>query len=80
MICNRCGRSFPGSQVVQDIRCERVGDGDLRMVPISLCPDCATGRGATLMLYVYFFAFFAALLIPIFLIRAIWAIWTLFPR
>ncbi len=46
---------FPAHQGVRDTRGDRVGDGYRRSAQIMLCPACAAGRGATLMLYVYFF-------------------------
>jgi len=55
MICDRCRRTFPGNEAVHDTSYDRVGDGVSTLVRVTLCPNCAVGRGTTLMWYVYFF-------------------------
>ena len=55
MICDQCGRDFSGKEAVQDYRYDRVGDVDNWKVTMMICPECAAGRGTTLLWYVYFF-------------------------
>jgi hypothetical protein len=54
MICGRCGRNFPSHQATHMMVGDRMGDSP-RTVPLTICPDCAAGRWATLKFYVYFF-------------------------
>ena len=55
MNCDQCGREFPSNQAVQDYRYDRGSDQDNWKVTMTICPQCAAGRGTTLMWFAYFF-------------------------
>jgi len=55
MKCDQCGRTFPANQATQDYRHDRGSDQENWKVAMTICPQCAAGRGVTLVWYVWFF-------------------------
>jgi len=64
MICSLCGRNFPGSEAVQDVR-YTTGEGGGKPIPMMLCQSCVEERRRTLLLYCYVFGALLAIVLLI---------------